>query len=647
MIFRFSDFELDEELFELRRGSARVAVQPKVMALLFVLVKHADRVVTKQEIFDDLWPDVTVSEASLSRAVMEARKAIDDEAQEKIVTVRGRGFRFAAPVEGRAPSMMPPAPHAPAPGAPATSQPPPRDPGAKLTGRSAAGAALLARLGDANAGRGGVAWVRGEPGIGKTRLVEDLSASAREAGFRVLWARCQRTEGAPPLWPFVQLARAHDEIAGDEPWVPAVAAVTATDDPAARFDALDALARLVVRSARDAALLLVVDDVADADPTSLRALALLLGMLHEGRALVVATYRELPPQDDPRRTALATLLGEHPGLSVPLYGLAREDVARLVEHTLGRAPSDGLLDAVVAKAGGNPRYVQRLLTADWVERVEAEGRATVGTSTALEGALLASITQHLETCTEACRELLTTASVLGHAVDVATLAAVAGVPAGQVLDPLEEATRARVLTKAGPSTYRFTHAVIRDVLYKRLLPGTRVERHAAAADALAKHYGAARELHAAELARHLVLAAPAGRAAEAAAACLVAARVASERGERDAALAHAEAAIGVLAYAPDARELRGRAQLALAEARGARGDHEAARRDYLDAVILARAFRDPDTLAEGALGFAARGDDPARVELLREADAALAAAGRDRADAKRARVAAALGETSA
>ena len=97
----FGPFELDERRFELRRtGGQRLPVQPKVIDLLLVLVKHRDRVVSKHELLDTIWPGVSVCEASLSQVVSLARKQLGDgpRTQRYLRTVRGRGFQFVAPL---------------------------------------------------------------------------------------------------------------------------------------------------------------------------------------------------------------------------------------------------------------------------------------------------------------------------------------------------------------------------------------------------------------------------------------------------------------------------------------------------------------------------------------------------------------------
>ena len=100
MIFEFDRFQLDRGQLELRDGDTPVAIEPKSFDLLLLLVEHRDRVLTKDEIFDQVWTDVFVSDATLSSAIAQIRRVLNDsgQAQKFVRTVRGRGFRFVANV---------------------------------------------------------------------------------------------------------------------------------------------------------------------------------------------------------------------------------------------------------------------------------------------------------------------------------------------------------------------------------------------------------------------------------------------------------------------------------------------------------------------------------------------------------------------
>jgi len=95
-MFRFSEFELNLDRYELRRDGTPVKAEPRVLEVLNYLVEHRDRVVPKEELLDKLWPDVHVSESALTTAIRDARRALGDSPTEPrwIRTVYGRGFRF-------------------------------------------------------------------------------------------------------------------------------------------------------------------------------------------------------------------------------------------------------------------------------------------------------------------------------------------------------------------------------------------------------------------------------------------------------------------------------------------------------------------------------------------------------------------------
>lgn len=100
MLYHFGDYKLDEQLYQLRRASEALEIEPKVFDLLVYLIQHHDGVVPKDELLDTLWPGQVVSETALTQCVMAARKAVGDDgaSQHTMKTQPGRGYRFVAPV---------------------------------------------------------------------------------------------------------------------------------------------------------------------------------------------------------------------------------------------------------------------------------------------------------------------------------------------------------------------------------------------------------------------------------------------------------------------------------------------------------------------------------------------------------------------
>jgi DNA-binding winged helix-turn-helix (wHTH) protein len=113
MQYVFGNYALDTERYELRRAGTRVKLQPKVFEVLTYLIEHRERLVSKQELLEQLWPQQFVGETTLSSCIRAVRRAVGDtgQAQRVIQTLHGRGFRFVAELEGdrqeRRESIMP------------------------------------------------------------------------------------------------------------------------------------------------------------------------------------------------------------------------------------------------------------------------------------------------------------------------------------------------------------------------------------------------------------------------------------------------------------------------------------------------------------------------------------------------------------
>jgi AAA ATPase domain len=194
---------------------------------------------------------------------------------------------------------------------------PARRPGSRaFVGRDRELAELVAGLDDALGGRGRLFLIAGEPGIGKTWLVEYLAGHATKQGTRVLWGRCWEGGGAPPYWPWTQMIRTLAESRDVQTlasWLGAeaahiaqlvpdlaehlgtttISAAPARESDAARFYLFEAVTGLFRRAASAQPLLLVLDDLHAADDPSMLLLQFLARDLRGARLLVVGTYRDV------------------------------------------------------------------------------------------------------------------------------------------------------------------------------------------------------------------------------------------------------------------------------------------------------------------------------------------------------------------
>src|SRR5499433_1597965 len=181
--WRFADFRLDPDNACLWRGTQPIALTPKAFDVLHYLVTHPDQLVSKDTLLDAVWPETAVSDAVVRVAIGELRRALGDtvRAPQFIATVPRRGYRFLAPVTQAmppdAPRLASPAP----PPAPALSLPTSagchvRLAATRLVGREAVLVRLHAALAQARQGVRQFLFLTGEPGIGKTAVVEAFAA---------------------------------------------------------------------------------------------------------------------------------------------------------------------------------------------------------------------------------------------------------------------------------------------------------------------------------------------------------------------------------------------------------------------------------------------------------------------------------------
>ncbi|QGG94430.1 AAA family ATPase [Actinomarinicola tropica] len=451
----------------------------------------------------------------------------------------------------------------PATGAPAARLP--------FVGRDADLFTLAAALPGAGGHGPRLRLVGGEPGIGKSRLVRQLAEEARRTGHRVVWAQVWQGASTPPYWPWTQIVR---ELLGRRTGVDLAALVLDEDHGAVdRFELFDATAAVIADAARRTPLLVVVDDLHDADPASLLLLHFAAAHLREEPVLVVGTYREA---DAAARPEVADQIEALADLSdrTTLAGL---DGDALV--ALGVAPGD--VERVLAATGGNPLYVEQVLLH---EQAMADASPADALRTVLD--------RRLARLSSAGRHLLAARAVLGPGAPHDDVVAVAGVPRGEIAPALDEAVAADLL--ADPGGW-FPHALVADAAERAVDGPTLAAMHRRAADLV----GDPPE-RAAERARHL-LRAGAEHWRDAVDACRRAATVAHRAMASEEAVGLLRRAWEVVvAHDTEAGDLAFEVAFDLAGAEMATAGRAAAEPHYGRAWELAVATDDPVTIARAA-----------------------------------------------
>jgi DNA-binding SARP family transcriptional activator len=523
-------------------------------------------------------------------------------------------------------------------------------PAGAFVGRDAELAQLRAGLDNAMGGRGQLFLLVGEPGIGKSRLADELIRHARGRGAHVLTGRCWEAGGAPAYWPWTQSLRGYirqvdahvlgaqlgtgaAELAQIVPELheilPNLREASSVESSGARFRLFDATAEFLRAAAETRPLVLVLDDLHAADEPSLLLLQFLARELGTARLLVIGAARDVDPVPGEALSGMLAEVAREPGTRrLSLSGLGEDDVAEFVQLTASEIASDELVTALHEETEGNPLFLGEIVRLLSVEGVRSD--STSGVQVVVPQSVRDVIARRLTHLSKECNDLLAIASVLGREFAVGALARVSDVSKDDVLETLSEAMVARVVSDVpgGPGRLRFAHVLMRDTLYDALTPARRVRLHGQAVAALEALYGEEPGPHLAELALHSVGGTDFEKGLD----------YARSAGDRALALLAYEEAARLYRMALEALEMIGRVDekrrcrllLSLGEAELLAGKGSTAKEIFFEAAGIARRLQLPRELARAAAGYGGQmvfgraGGDVRLVPLLEEGLAALA-----------------------
>ncbi|HEX7708201.1 MAG TPA: AAA family ATPase [Thermoanaerobaculia bacterium] len=663
MIYAFGQYELDTRVFELRAAGQARPVEPQVFDVLVYLVTNRDRVVSKEELLERLWPDRFVTEATLTSRLKAARKAVGDTGKQQTVirTHHGRGYRFVASVEEQGDlanrnlvSCVSGEYLVPAGTAPAHAEASPvvmhatasEDSQAAFVGREDEIELLAGALNRALSGTRQVVFIQGEAGAGKTTLVDRFLARNAQAPFMIARGQCVEHRGSgEPYMPLLDaLGRLCRQAGGAAvievlrreaaSWLVQLPSLISEEEHGALVSRsagagermLREFCAALERLTADRPLVLSLEDLHWSDHATLDALDLLARRTDPARLLVLGTCR--PNDGNGGRHAVHSMAqelrvrGQCELVALPLLGSSELDA--LLTHRFGdESFTNDVARVLHARTGGNALFAGNLIDS-WVARElivnRGDGWSLAVPLRTLEidvpDSLQHLIEKQLREIDDEQQRILEAGSVIGRSFPVALVAAVlAGADEDVERDCERLAREGRFIRPDGSehwgdgtltSRFAFVHDLYGDVVYETIPAVRRGRTHQQVGRVLERVWQGREKDKASELALHFQRSGDRERAPRY---LQLAAEQAFDRSAYREAVVHLSAALEFLLETPESPE-RGRLELeirsrlapALVATRGYADS--AAEESYLRASELARQLGDDALLSQTLYGMA-------------------------------------------
>lgn len=412
-----------------------------------------------------------------------------------------------------------------------------------FVGREEERSQLRQLLESALAGSGGVVMLGGEPGIGKTRLAEEIADEARSRGALALIGHCYDTDSPLPYAPFVEMTNTIARIAPKNAFrqalgedasevarlvpeirrmFPDIAEPVRLPPEQERQYLFNSIVNYLDRSCRFQPLVFILDDLQWADEASLLLLTQVAQRAAEMPILVIGTYRDIELEvARPLAHALEDLLRRRLAQRISLRRFSEEGVEKLLSVLAQRtaigksasSPPPALIKLIYRETEGNPFFVEEVF-----QHLNEEGRmfneeGSWQSDVSIEDfevpeSVRLVIGRRLERLTEPTRRVLTTASLIGPAFSYQLLEELEGDDPDALVDAIDEAEAAHLISSArrGMETQiSFGHELIRQTLMSSVSLPRRQRVHSRIADAMEKTYADEGRLfdHAIEIAQHL------------------------------------------------------------------------------------------------------------------------------------------------
>ncbi|HLA24068.1 MAG TPA: protein kinase [bacterium] len=367
-------------------------------------------------------------------------------------------------------------------------------------------------------GQGQLVTLAGEPGIGKTRLAREGLIYARLRGCRIFAGACYEQEGGVPYLPFVEgfqdylkataTGQVADEAGESGPELvkiipdlavalPGLVPSPPLEETHERLRLYDAVADFFVRLSRRAPAVLMLDDLHWADGATLQLLRHLSRRLRGERILLVGTYRDVElDRQHPLADLLRDMNRERLYQRILLRRLNTDGVRAMIASMFGVDQVSEEFGALIYReTEGNPFFVEEVLKhlveSGAIYREEGRWQRKEIAEIEVPQSVKEVIGRRLEQVSDACRQTLTIAAVIGKRFDFDVLVRTAEATEDQVLDAIEEAMRSQLLSEekvGGAVMYDFAHALIRETLYEGLSLRRRMRLHQRVGESLETVY---------------------------------------------------------------------------------------------------------------------------------------------------------------